>query len=180
MKFLTMLVTGLILFGSMSVIYADHATRDLLILTRLFHGKQQAGLNRETPASSQFVDPYSQTFKDYMKQGKKEALRIKEVYNLAEVYPIAMAKWHWEEKKPDMLANTLSLKQATFSIQMEQLGGNRFKVTVIEGKDFKVNHMELLSSEFVLPPSHTTIFGFKDSREEVFFLSFHVQKFLSS
>ena len=58
---------------------------------------------------------------------------------------------------------------------MEQLGENRFRVTVIEGKDIKVSQKELLSSEFVLPPSHTTIFGFKDSRGKVFFLSFHHQ-----
>lgn len=175
MKILTVLVTGLILSGSMSLICADHATRDLLILTRLFQGEQQARINGEIPAGSQFVDPYSQTFEEYMKQSKQEALRIKDVYNLAAVYPLAMAKWHWEEKKPGKLANTLSLKQATISIQMEQLGGNRFKVTVIDGKDFKINKKELLSSEFVLPPSHTTIFGYKDGRGKVFFLSFHHQ-----
>jgi Gram-negative bacterial TonB protein C-terminal len=175
MKFLTVLLIGLILSGSMSLICADHGTKDLLILTRLFQGEQQASLNGVIPAGSQFIDPYSQTFKDYLKQSKQEALRIKEVYNLAAVYPLAMAKWQWEEKKPGKLANTLSLKQATFSIQMEQLGGNRFKVTVIEGKDFMVNHKELLSSEFVLPPSHTTIFGYKDGRGKVFFLSFHHQ-----
>lgn len=175
MKCLTVLLTGLILLGNMPLFCADHPTGDLLIITRLFQGEQQARPDNGIPAVSQFIDPYSQTFKEYMEQSKQEALRIKEVYNLAAVYPLAMAKWQWEEKKPGKLANTLSLKQATFSIQMEQLGGNRFKVTVIEGKDVKVNNTELLSSEFVLPPSHTSIFGFKDSRGKVFFLSFHHQ-----
>ena len=57
MKFLTVSVTGLILLGSMSLFGADYPTRDLLILTRLFQGEQQAKPKGEIPAVSQFVDP---------------------------------------------------------------------------------------------------------------------------
>jgi hypothetical protein len=152
---------------------ADNPTQELLILTRLFLGEQQPQTNVQTTVNSQFVDPYSQSFDEYFKQGEQEAAKIKNIYNLAAITPLCLYKWHWDAKQPGKLANTLTLKQTTLSMQMEQLGENRFKVTIMEGPDFRIGNKELLATEFVLPPSHTTIFGFRNSESKIFFLSFH-------
>lgn len=172
MKQLILVILGLNVMVMSDMYAAGHETKDLVILTRLFQG-EKSNKGGDVLVSGRIIDPYSQSFSEYLDQEKEEAARIKKVYNLAAVHPLIMAKWHWEEKKPGNLANTLLLKQKTLSIKMDQLGGDRFRIAIIDGPKFTPQYKELLSTEFILPAGHTTIFGFKDGGDALYFLSFH-------
>jgi hypothetical protein len=172
MRRLILIILGLCVIGTNMLSAQDHATRDLVIITRLFQG-ETGDTTEGAPVGSRIIDPYSQSYQEYMAEGLEEAARIKNVYNLAAVHRLATAKWHWEEKKPGKLTNTLSLKQKPLSIQMEQLGRDRFQITIVNGPKFTSQYDELLSTEFILSQGHTTIFGFKDGEGIIYFLSFH-------
>jgi TonB family protein len=124
-------------------------------------------------AASYFLKPMTGDYMLFRAQSARETARLKKIYNLMDIVPLLHREWTWSPDRPGNLRRqTLVLNGNVFTVQMTLLDDkDAFRLKVNEQKNLKVN--TLLDTRFSLPEKNTAIFGFEDSMDRIFFLSFH-------
>ncbi len=120
------------------------------------------------------VTPYTVGNITSSKDMQKEIDKLKGVYNVSNIQLMMEIDWTFITGYPPKLFRVFKMKNNTFGILLtREKKDNNFSIEIYEGKNRKIKENNLLEATTVLKEKNTVIFGFKDKKDNIFFLSFH-------
>ncbi len=148
------------------------AAGDVQVSFRFYEGLKNKDIPKETVISSYSLRPllvgnlYTRT------PMAKESEELRRIFNLEGLKLLNRTQWGWKEGDTSEAGYTLVINDHEFRVAIKRAkAADTFRVEVFE-KTPK-GDKELLGTEIVLPESKTAVFGFEDTANKSYFISFH-------
>lgn len=168
-KLFWLIIIVLWAFGTVS------ANPDKEVQLRLYEGFRKPVKMTSRVTTSTFLVPMFQGSLQLDSENTEEKDEIKKIFNLTNLEKIASARWVWSREEPAFQFQLMVINGHEFYIYLKPAKEkDAFQMEVVEKTGAK--KIKIFESDFMLPQSKSTVFGFEDSASKPFFLAFDRKK----
>ncbi len=149
-------------------------TEEIAVQLRFYEGMEENGNNSGIVISSYYQKKSTDDTILPFVEVNAETEKLKEIYNLKDVKPIGNYDVVLRNGRAVRIFTdiVMSGKKLAFRVAPVREKTDRFAIKLFEGSDKNV----LLESEIIVPEEKTAVYGFKDSKEKIYFLAFNRKK----
>lgn len=148
---------------------------DILVSLRFYEGRKGGDTEKSSVVTSYHLKPLFVGNIVSAAGVEQEKQELKRIFNLRGLKLMTGTQWGWTEGLKDKRFQVIILNGHEFIVKLALLEiEDGFKVEVMEKS--KSGNKNLLDTTISLPEQKTAVFGFEDSMNKPYFLSFHREK----
>ena len=151
------------------------AAGDILVSFRFYEGQKEDDTTKAEVVTSYYLKPLFVGNIVSAVGVDREKEELKRIFNLSGLKLMTRTQWGWKQGVKDNRFQVVILNGHEFVVKLSLLEmQDGFKVGVVEKN--KSGEKHLLDTTITLPEQKTAVFGFEDSMNKPYFLSFHREK----